>query len=144
MRGRTPSGPEYVASLPGSEQAKQRLQVILETMTHAYGVQEACRRLDISEQRFYQLRTELLQAAIDCLEPKPTGRPSHNDVSKDADVTTLQARVAELETELRAAQLRQEIAAAMPHVVYPPPEPEKKTPPREKRQARPGWWRKKK
>jgi hypothetical protein len=55
----------------------------------------------------------------------------------------LQARVAELETELKAAQLRQEIAAAMPHVVQAPAEPEKKTTARPKRRARPEWWKKK-
>jgi transposase-like protein len=141
MRGRQPSGPEYVASLPGSEQAKQRLQVILETMTGDYGVQEACRRLDISEQRFYQLRTELLQAALERLEPRPAGRPPQSQV-EETDVELLKARVSELEIELKAAQLREEIAVAMPHVVHHPEAAEKKTTPRPRRQARPMWWKK--
>jgi Helix-turn-helix domain len=143
MRGRQPSGPEYVESLPGSEQAKQRLRVILETMTGAYGVAEACRRLDISEQRFYQLRAELLQAAIERLEPRPAGRP-RQDAEAGIDVGALQARVTELETELQAAQLRQEIAVAMPHLVQEPAGTEKKTTARPKRQARPEWWKKSK
>jgi Integrase core domain/Helix-turn-helix domain len=126
MRGRQPSGPEYVESLPGSEQAKQRLRVILETMTGAYGVAEACRRLDISEPRFYQLRAELLQAAIERLEPRPAGRPRQGAAEAASDVAALEARVNELETELRAAQLRQEIAVAMPHLVQEPAQPEKK------------------
>jgi hypothetical protein len=142
MRGRSPSGPECVASLPGSEQAKQRLQVILETMTGAYSVPEACRRLEISEQRFYQLRAELLQAAVDRLEPRPVGRPRRSDIGELTDVVALQARVVELEIELRASQLRQEIAAAMPHVVHPPAELEKKTPRRNQRQGPSGSRRK--
>src|SRR5262249_52110517 len=42
MRGRTPSGPECVEQLPGSDKARQRVRVILETMTGALRVQEAC------------------------------------------------------------------------------------------------------
>jgi len=150
MRGRHPSGPEYVATLDGSSQAKERLQVILETMSGAYGVPEACRRLQISEQRFYQLRSELLQAALQRLEPKPAGRPAAESDQTD-EVRALQARLVELETELRASQLREEIAVAMPHVVKKEPEPtaesQKKTthrPKGPKRQARPGWWKKSK
>ncbi len=56
MRGRTPSGPEYVDRLPGSETAKDRLKVVLETMTGTVRVHEACDRLQICEQRFHQLR----------------------------------------------------------------------------------------
>jgi hypothetical protein len=141
MRGRHPSGPEYVATLDGSNQAKERLQVILETMRGSYGVQEACRRLQISEQRFYQLRTELLQAALQRLEPKPVGRPAQ-EAAQTEEMRALQARLVELETELRASQLREEIAVAMPHVVQREPEPQKKTTQRTKRQARPGWWKK--
>jgi hypothetical protein len=145
MRGRHPSGPEYVATLDGSSQAKERLQIILETMRGAYGVPEACRRLEISEQRFYQLRSELLQAALQRLEPKPAGRPAVEADQTD-EVRALQARLVELETELRASQLREEIAVAMPHVVKKEPEPmaesQKKTAHRPKRQARPGWWKK--
>ena len=68
MRGRYPSGPEYVDSLEGSEQAKKRLRVVLETMTGKLRVQEACQILELSEQCFYQLREELLQAALERLE----------------------------------------------------------------------------
>jgi hypothetical protein len=141
MRGRHPSGPEYVATLDGSTQAKERLRVILETMRGAYGVGEACRRLQISEQRFYQLRSELLQAALESLEPKPAGRPAQ-EAAPRGDVPALQARLTELETELRAAQLREEIAVAMPHLVKAAPEPGKKTTRRPKSRARPGWWKK--
>jgi hypothetical protein len=57
MRGRHPSGPEYVEHLQGSAQAKERLRLILETMTGKRRVQEACQLLKISPQRFEQLRT---------------------------------------------------------------------------------------
>jgi len=47
-------------------------------------VQEACEILEISEQRFYQLREELLQAALERLEGKPVGRPRRKQDSADS------------------------------------------------------------
>ena len=64
MRGRLPSGPEFVAKLPGHEQAKQRLQIVLETLAGTLRVQDACARLNLSEQRFEQLRIEALGDAV--------------------------------------------------------------------------------
>ena len=135
MRGRHPSGPEYVEHLDGSARAKQRLRVVLETMTGTMRVQEACRILEISEQRFEQLRQELLQAALERLESKPAGRRRR----QRAEADPLREQVAELEAELQASHLREEIALAMPRLLA---ESGKKTPPRPKRRARPGWWKK--
>jgi hypothetical protein len=139
MRGRYPAGPEYVESLDGSEQAKKRLRTVLETMTGTTRVQEACRILEISEQRFYQLREELLQAALERLEGRPAGRPRKGQ--QDPMAQALEDKVAEMEAELEAAHVREEIAIAMPHLLHEL-ETGKKTLPRPKRKARPGWWRK--
>jgi hypothetical protein len=124
MRGRKPSGPAAVARLPGSPLARQRLQVVLETLAGTCRIQEACTRLGLSEQRFDQLRTQVLRAGLDSLEPRPAGRPPRP--APAADVQALQARVAELEIELRAARVREEIALALPAVALAPPEPAKK------------------
>jgi hypothetical protein len=124
MRGRKPSGPAAVARLPGSPLARQRLQVVLETLAGTCRVQEACRRLGLSEQRFDQLRTQVLQAGLDSLEPRPAGRPPRPTPA--ADVQALQARVAGLEIELQAARVRAEIALALPAVAVTPAEPAKK------------------
>jgi hypothetical protein len=122
MRGRTPSGPESVDQLPGSDKAKQRVQVILQTMTGAVRVQDACAQLDVCEQRIRQLRTTMLLAAIDSVEDKPPGRPVQ--AQEPGEVTTLRAQVAELERQLQAARLSAEIAVALPHVaLVPPPQP---------------------
>ena len=104
MRGRIPSGPEYVESLEGSEQAKKRLRIVLETMTGRVRVQEACEILEISEQRFYQLREELLQAALERLESKRVGRPPRQAAGVAAEEPQqLREQVAELQMELQAA-----------------------------------------
>lgn len=144
MRGRYPSGPEYVEQLEGSAQAKQRLRVVLETMTGKYRVQEACQLLDICEQRFHQLRAELLQAALEQLEAKPAGRPRSQPVPVEAEA--VRDRLADMELELRVAQVREEIALALPHVAVRPAGEQagaqKKRPALRKRRARPGWWKK--
>src|SRR5205085_1816850 len=42
MRGRRPAGPNYVNSLQGSELARERLRIILQTVAGQLSVQEAC------------------------------------------------------------------------------------------------------
>ena len=115
MRGRRPSGPEYVQSLEGSTSAKERLQVVLETIAGRLRVQEACAHLGISEQRFDQLREQALQAAVERLESRPAGRPAQP--AADEHLQQLQEQAACLETELQAARVRTEIALVLPQVV---------------------------
>ena len=125
MRGRHPSGPEFVDKLPGDATAKDRLRVVLETLTGACRVQEACERLNLSEQRFDQVRIEALQAALTALEPKPSGRPPRASSPADVELARLRMRVAELEAQLRVAAVRTEVAAILPHTAAAA---EKKTP----------------
>jgi hypothetical protein len=140
MRGRKPAGVEYVQNLEGSDEAKRRLQVVLETMTGQLRVQEACRLLAISETRFHQLRLELLQAALERLERKPAGRPRATPAV--AEVSVLQEQLAEMTKELEASRVREEVALILPGSSQAETDPQKKTPERRKRRARPGWWKK--
>jgi hypothetical protein len=117
MRGRLPSGPEFVAKLPGHEQAKQRLQIVLETLAGTLRVHEACARLNLSEQRFEQLRIEALQGAIAALEPKPLGRrPAPAELE---ELAQLQAQVADLQAQLELAAVQTEVAAIVPPTILP-------------------------
>jgi helix-turn-helix protein len=117
MRGRKPAGPEYVDRLTGSDTAKERLHVVLETLAGRCRVQEACARLNLSEPRFHQLRTQILQAGLDSLAPRPAGRPPRP--APDERVQALEATVADLTVELQAAHVREEIALALPQVGSP-------------------------
>jgi len=108
MAGRHPAGPEYVGQLEGSEEAKRRLRIVLETMTGQCGIQEAARLLEVSEQRVHQLRETALSGALAALEPKPAGR--RRRPAQAADATALQEQVTELEKEVRAAQVRERLA----------------------------------
>jgi hypothetical protein len=126
MRGRHPSGPEYVNDLEGSPRAKERLRVVLETMAGKYRVQEACELLGICEQRFDQLRQQAMQAALMELESKPGGRPRQLPATS-GETRALRQQVADLEAELRAAHVREEIALILPRVARHDSEAEKKT-----------------
>ncbi len=116
MRGRYPSGPEFVNKLNGSASAKERLQVLLETLAGARRVGEACDRLGISEPRFDQIRIESLQAALAALEPQPAGRRPRQTVTDEAEVQRLRERITLLEGEVQAALVRAEIAVTLPQV----------------------------
>lgn len=133
MRGRRPVGPEYADKLEGSPTAKERVKVILETMAGRLRLKEACERLGISEQRFHQLREEMMAAAVKALEPGHAGRPAQTLSPAEQQVATLEQKLADQEVELRAAKARAEIAVILPNVEHPPAEPaslkpEKKTP----------------
>jgi hypothetical protein len=108
MRGRRPGGPECVAGLDGSERARERLRLVLEVVAGRCRVGAACRRLGVSEPRFYQLRQEALQGAVAALEARPAGRPRRTAVEESVDA--LQAQLEQRELEVRLAQTREEVA----------------------------------
>jgi hypothetical protein len=137
MRGRRPAGPEYVDKLEGSDQSKKRLRVILETVAGHCTVQEACAQLEVGEVRFNQLRQEALQGALATMEPKPAGRP-RTTTPEEERIQELEQSLVDKNSELHEAQVREEIALALPRRPLMVP-PEKKT----RRRARRGWWKKK-
>ena len=116
MRGRYPSGPEFVDKLNGSATAKERLKVLLETLTRDRRIGDACDRLGVSEPRFDQIRIAGLQGALTALEPRPAGRPPRQTVTDEAEAQRLHERIAQLEGQLQAALVRAEIAVTLPQV----------------------------
>jgi hypothetical protein len=116
MRGKRPSGPEFVDKLDGSPEARQRLKVVLETLNGTRRVQEACKILGIKEARFDQLRIELLRAALNAAERRQPGRPARPSSPPEEENQQLRERNAQLEAELQAALIRAELAVTLPHV----------------------------
>jgi len=139
MRGRYPAGPEYIDHLEGSAEAKRRAKVILQTLMGELRVLEACQELGICEQRFHQLREEMLQAALARLEARPAGRPRRS--AEPAEVAALREHLAEQQLQLRVAQVREEIALVMPQCTQPAAEDQaaagKKTTQRRQRRVQP-------
>jgi hypothetical protein len=117
MRGRRPAGPAYVNHLSASEIARQRLLVILETMTRSCGVMEACVRLGVCTQRFHQLRQQAMEWALAGLEPGRPGRRPRQLSAAEKQIKALQEQIAALELELRVARARAEIALVLPNAV---------------------------
>jgi hypothetical protein len=109
-----------VERLEGSDHAKQRLQVMLETLSGVRSIPEACQILGIGESMFHRLRAEVLQTALDRLEPRPLGRPRRALTAEGQQVDTLAQEVEELRTELQASQVREELAQILPAIVRPP------------------------
>ena len=147
MRGRRPVGPEYAEQLVGSATAKLRVKVILETIAGTRRLNEACQLLGISEQRFHQLREEMMTAAVQALEPGHAGRPAHTRAPAEEQVAALEQQLQDKDVELRTAKAREEIALVMPKLQHPCPsgnggggegDPEKKTPQRPRPRRRRG------
>src|SRR5262249_58153344 len=99
-------------------------RLLLEPWAGGCGVQDACTRLQISEPRFHQLRTQVLQAGLERLEARPAGRPRCPAPAER--LQTLEATVAELEVELQATRAREEIALVLPQGRPAEPPPAKK------------------
>jgi transposase-like protein len=112
-------GPELADRVEGSVPAKERLKIILATIAGHVTVADACEKLGINEARFHELRTEWLQASVMHLEPKPLGRPATQVTPEATEIASLKRQVQELKMDLRAAQIREEIALLMPHVLQP-------------------------
>ena len=115
--GRKPAGPQIADRLEGSPVAKQRLEVILETIADQLTVPEACQQLGIGESRFHALRNQTLQATLEALEPRPLGRPAKPTSPEPAEVDELQAELRRLHTELELAQLQLRLAHIHPALV---------------------------
>jgi transposase-like protein len=118
-RGRKPIGPQLVEHLEGSLHAKTRLTVILETVTGQRTIADACSELGIHESMFHKMRSEVLQTALGRLEPRPLGRPSHTLSPEDQRVVQLEEENQDLRAELRAAEIRRELAVALPRLSRP-------------------------
>lgn len=116
-RGRKPAGPGLVDKVDGSESARLRLRVILETMTGDLSVEEACQKLAISEAMFYKLRSQFLQDSVGLLEPRKPGRKKREVDPSESRIQELENQVKELTLEAEIARVRTEIAVTMPHLL---------------------------
>jgi hypothetical protein len=126
-RGRKPTGAQLVEHLEGSERAKIRLRTILETLSGQRTIPDACDELGIQESMFHRVRSEVLQTALSRLEPRPIGRPPHTLSPRDERVAKLEEENQDLRAELRAAEIRRELAETLPRLSRPATGPGKKT-----------------
>ncbi len=140
-RGRKPIGVRLVEHLEGSERAKTRLKAILETLSGERSIPQVCEELGIQESMFHRVRSEVLQTALDRLEPRPLGRPPLPQLSQDARVAELEEENLRLQLEVKAAGVRRELAEKLPRLAKPQNtdpamEPGKKTTARARKRQR--------
>jgi len=127
MRGRHPLGMQLAKATEGSDQACRRLKVMLETISGQKRIAEACEELGIGTAQFHKLRHKMMQGALMSLEPAAPGRPRATNEAVEERVAAMQEENRQLRIELRAAQIREEIALLMPHLVKVPEGRGKKT-----------------
>ena len=111
-RGRPASGANLVNNLAGSPHAKRRAELILQTLTGQTPVEQACAELHIGQAAFFKLRARTLQEMVSGLEPRTVGRPPQHVAAEQQRIDELTARTAELEFQLQAARVREELALA--------------------------------
>jgi transposase-like protein len=129
-RGRRPGGANLVETLEGSPGAKRRLRVLIETLTGKRNIPSACAELGIGEAAFYKLRARWLQETLESLEPRAPGRPPKERPPGAERIEELEGQLQQMERELKAAQVREELAVTLPHVVWSGVKGRKKTPQR--------------
>ena len=126
-RGCKPKGSALVEHLDGSLQAKERLEVILNTLAGRLTIDQACRHLGVKEARFHRLRMEVLEAGLARLEPRSAGRPRQTATAEEIRRNELEHEVAVLRSELKIAAVREEIARVMPNQFQTDPSLKKTT-----------------
>lgn len=116
-RGRPPRGSGIADDLKGSRHARERLKTVLQTITGELTVVQACEKLCITEAAFYRMRWKALEGAVEGLEPRPAGRPGRQLSPEEDRIAELEKELKLREVQLFAAQVREEIALAMPHLL---------------------------
>ena len=111
-RGRPVTGVDLVNHLAGSEHAKRRVQLILQSLSGQVTIPQACAELNICESAFHKLRTRTLQEMVEGLEPRQVGRPPEHATPEQHRIEELTAQTEELEIQLQAARVREELALA--------------------------------
>ena len=106
-------GVDHVDNCDGSQQSKQRAQVILQTINGELSVAEACAMLGIQRPRFAELRAKALQGSVDALEPGRPGRPRKHDAASERREAELQQRIQHLEKQLHVEQIRAAVGKVM-------------------------------
>jgi len=114
---RTPNAQRLVEKQEGSALAKDRLRLFLETIGGKCPVERACAELKVKAAAFYRMRDRWLAESVQVLEPRTSGpRPRDRTVSR-AEVAELAEKIVDLERQLKASAVKEELGLVMPGVV---------------------------
>jgi len=115
--GRPPLGSKHVERTRGSEQAKLRLSVILQTLSGERTIESACEALGVGEAMFHKLRKRFLQESVESLEPRPSGTRPRYTPQIASELQARQSQIETLEAELKRMRVREEVALVTTHAV---------------------------
>lgn len=116
-RGRPSLGTAHVDKLAASDPGRERLRLVLATISGEITVAEASQQLGIGPSRFHALRQELLQAAVSRADGLPSA-PMADSEAADVELAKLRHENQELRIALEASRIREEIAVVMPHLLH--------------------------
>jgi hypothetical protein len=114
---RPPMGAKLLGKVQGSEAAKRKVSLMLETMAGKKSVAKACEELGIGEARFHEMRSELLAGLVGLAEPKVMGRPRQEMAPDPEYVAHLENEKQELARQLKIEMTKLELAAVVPQVL---------------------------
>jgi hypothetical protein len=119
-RGRPHEGPELADKLDDcSQEARQRLKVIFQTLAGVFTIEQACAILGIRRSAFHKLRAGFIARAVHLLEPRTPGRKKKVVTPEQREIERLRQENEQLRFELKAQQIREEIGMLMPHLLKP-------------------------
>ncbi len=95
-------GTKLIDRLPGDDEVKRRVRICLATVYGQMTVEEAMAELQLSKQRFHDLRDEILLGALLGGTPKPGGRPPKPVIAATAEeLAAKEAALTKRENDLR-------------------------------------------
>jgi len=97
------------------------LEVILETVAGKTSIGDACNRLQVKDAMFFRLRTQVLQAALARLEPRPAGRPPRQLSAEEQRIAELERELQDSKLQQKATEARLTIAQVMPQLTVDAP-----------------------
>jgi len=116
MTGRAARAADMVEQLPGDDEGKRRLCVILSQVSGEISVAQACAAIGVRPSRYYELRESALESARQGLELKPAGR-RRRLAAEPPELVRLRRERDELARENDRLRLTQEVLQALPNAM---------------------------
>lgn len=112
---RPPTGSALVQRLEGSDEAKRKTQIILDTISGTLAIDDAAAQLGINRAYVFVLRDQILLGAIAAAEPrKPGPKPASATSTDSQDAAQADAkRAKDAEIALELERSRQELALVL-------------------------------
>jgi hypothetical protein len=114
---RTTAGPALVDALPGSDDARRKAHILLQTIDGSITIQQAADALGCDRSFVHVLRRQALQGLVAALEPRTPGPKPRavEDVLADQAEALRQAeqRVRDAETAMQLERVRAELQVGL-------------------------------